>query len=29
VCKFWGKASVDGKVTCDVKFTAMIADAPA
>ena len=28
VCKFWGKASVDGKVTCDVKFTAMIADAP-
>lgn len=29
VCKFWGKASVEGKVTCDVKFTAMIADAPA
>ena len=29
VCKFWGKASVDGKVSCDVKFTAMIADAPA
>lgn len=28
VCKFWGKASVDGKVTCDVKFTAMIADPP-
>jgi 3-hydroxyacyl-[acyl-carrier-protein] dehydratase len=27
VCKFWGKASVDGKVTCDVQFTAMIADA--
>mgnify|MGYP003472159815 FL=1 len=27
VCKFWGKASVDGKVTCDVNFTAMIADA--
>jgi len=25
VCKFWGKASVDGKVTCDVQFTAMIA----
>lgn len=25
VCKFWGEASVDGKVTCDVKFTAMIA----
>ena len=29
VCKFWGKASVDGKVTCDVQFTAMIADGPA
>ena len=28
VCKFWGQASVDGKVTCDVQFTAMIADAP-
>ena len=28
VCKFWGKASVDGKVTCEVNFTAMIADAP-
>jgi 3-hydroxyacyl-[acyl-carrier-protein] dehydratase len=27
VCKFWGKASVEGKVTCDVRFTAMIADA--
>jgi 3-hydroxyacyl-[acyl-carrier-protein] dehydratase len=26
VCKFWGKASVAGKVTCDVQFTAMIAD---
>ena len=26
VCKFWGKASIDGKVTCDVQFTAMIAD---
>ena len=26
VCKFWGKASVEGKVTCEVKFTAMIAD---
>lgn len=26
VCKFWGKASVEGKVTCDVQFTAMIAD---
>jgi 3-hydroxyacyl-[acyl-carrier-protein] dehydratase len=29
VCKFWGKASVDGKVTCDVQFTAMVADPPA
>ncbi len=28
VCKFAGKASVDGKVTCEVQFTAMIADAP-
>ncbi len=28
VCKFWGKASVEGKVTCEVQFTAMIADAP-
>ncbi len=28
VCKFWGKASVEGKVTCEVNFTAMIADAP-
>jgi len=26
VCKFWGKASVDDKVTCEVNFTAMIAD---
>jgi 3-hydroxyacyl-[acyl-carrier-protein] dehydratase len=26
VCKFWGKASVGGKVTCEVNFTAMIAD---
>jgi 3-hydroxyacyl-[acyl-carrier-protein] dehydratase len=26
VCKFWGKASVEGKVTCEVQFTAMIAD---
>lgn len=26
VCKFWGKASVAGKVTCEVQFTAMIAD---
>ncbi len=29
VCKFWGKASIEGKVTCEVQFTAMIADAPA
>jgi 3-hydroxyacyl-[acyl-carrier-protein] dehydratase len=29
VCKFWGKASIDGKVTCEVNFTAMIADQPA
>lgn len=28
VCKFWGRAEVDGKVTCDVKFTAMVADPP-
>ena len=28
VCKFAGEASVDGKVTCEVSFTAMIADAP-
>ena len=28
VCKFWGKASIEGKVTCEVQFTAMIADAP-
>jgi 3-hydroxyacyl-[acyl-carrier-protein] dehydratase len=28
VCKFWGKASVDGKVSCEVQFTAMIADPP-
>ena len=25
-CKFWGKASVEGKSTCEVQFTAMIAD---
>ena len=29
VCKFWGKASIEGKVTCEVSFTAMIADPPA
>jgi 3-hydroxyacyl-[acyl-carrier-protein] dehydratase len=28
VCKFWGKATVEDKVTCEVNFTAMIADAP-
>ncbi|MFM5925041.1 MAG: 3-hydroxyacyl-ACP dehydratase FabZ [Novosphingobium sp.] len=27
VCKFWGKASIEDKVTCEVQFTAMIADA--
>ena len=29
VCKFAGRASVDGKTTCEVNFTAMIADPPA
>src|SRR5690606_32367151 len=29
VCKFRGKASVEGKVTCEAAFTAMIGDAPA
>jgi 3-hydroxyacyl-[acyl-carrier-protein] dehydratase len=28
ICKFWGKASVDGKVTCETEFTAMVADPP-
>lgn len=28
VCKFAGKASVEGKVTCEVAFTAMIANGP-
>ena len=28
VCKFWGRASVEGKLTCEVKFTAMVADPP-
>ena len=28
VCKFKGRASVEGNTTCDVEFTAMIADAP-
>ena len=26
ICKFHGEASVDGKITCDVDFTAMVAD---
>lgn len=26
VCKFWGKASVDGTLTCEANFTAMIGD---
>jgi 3-hydroxyacyl-[acyl-carrier-protein] dehydratase len=29
VCKFRGEAKVEGKVTCEVGFTAMIADPPA
>lgn len=29
ICKFWGKASVEGKVTCETEFTAMVADPPA
>ena len=28
VCKFWGNATVEGKVTCEVQFTAMVADPP-
>ena len=28
VCKFAGKASVEGKVSCEVQFTAMLADPP-
>lgn len=28
VCKFWGKASIEGKVTCETQFTAMVADPP-
>jgi 3-hydroxyacyl-[acyl-carrier-protein] dehydratase len=28
VCKFWGKASIEGKLTCEVQFTAMVADPP-
>ena len=27
VCKFWGKAMLEGKIACEVQFTAMIADA--
>ncbi len=26
VCKFWGKAMLEGKIACEVQFTAMIAD---
>ena len=29
VCKFKGRASVEGQTTCEVEFTAMIADSPA
>lgn len=29
VCKFAGRASVDGKLVCETNFTAMIADPPA
>jgi 3-hydroxyacyl-[acyl-carrier-protein] dehydratase len=29
VCKFAGKASVDGKLAAEAQFTAMIADPPA
>lgn len=28
VCRFHGKASIEGKTTCEVNFTAMIADRP-
>ncbi len=28
VCKFEGRASIGGKTTCEVRFTAMIADPP-
>jgi 3-hydroxyacyl-[acyl-carrier-protein] dehydratase len=29
VCKFAGRASVDGKLAAEAQFTAMIADPPA
>lgn len=29
VCKFWGKASIEGKLTCEAQFTAMVAEPPA
>jgi 3-hydroxyacyl-[acyl-carrier-protein] dehydratase len=29
VCKFAGRASIDGKLTAEANFTAMIADPPA
>src|SRR5690606_13656931 len=28
VCTVWGRASVEGKVSCEVSFTAMVADPP-
>ena len=28
VCRFWGKAGIADKLTCEVRFTAMIADPP-
>ena len=28
VCKFRGKASIEGRATCEVSFTAMVADPP-
>ena len=29
ICKFAGKAMIEGKVACDVQFTAMVAEPPA
>ena len=29
ICKFAGKAMIDGKVACEVQFTAMVAEPPA
>lgn len=28
VCKFWGRAEIEGEVATEVKFTAMVADPP-